>query len=482
MSRRLSLPLTALLLSALPLGTSLFSGCAGMSAPAMGVESMPGRSGEAAPSSAAPSGPAMAGSDAAMADSDDSIAPAGEPPMPMVADAAASEMPVPESAEEVAKVAKVAERKPIQSRPIQVASLTAGTFDDTLNPATLQSFARTMLGSEWTDSIATVLTSPLTVIQVVDTQGRPLADVGVTIQSQRSSSKTLRSGTDGRVVIIRDWDLSGETGSTFMISASGQHARVAFGSRGTQLIIKDSQAQPVRSLDLALVIDATGSMGDEIEYLKAEIANIAGEVARAHPDIDQRYALVVYRDKGDAYVTRDFNFTGNLHRFTRHLSRQQADGGGDYPEAMDRAMLDAAGLQWRDQGARMLFLVADAPPHPETMGQTLNTVEELRGQGVAIYPIAASGVADSAELVMRASAAVSGGEYIFLTDDSGVGNSHAEPHIPCYTVQSLRNSMLRAIESELAGQRIDADPKRTIRQVGSAQDGVCVRTKAQIAG
>lgn len=479
---RLRLPLTALALTALSFGTSVISGCAskesaGMPAPTMMAESLSGASvSEAAPSSATPIASSSAAAPSGVAMADAMPAPSDAP---MTEDAAKSEIAASVSAEPVSTIAK---RMPAASRSIQLASLTAGTFDDTLNPTTLHSFAKTMLGTEWTDSIAATLTTPLTVIQVVDAQGAPLADVGVTIQSQRSPAKTLRSGTDGRVVIIRDWDLRGETDTTFMVSAAGEHTSVAFGSQGTQLIIKNRLAQPVRSLDLALVIDATGSMGDEIEYLKAEIANIAEEVARTHPEIDQRYALVVYRDQGDAYVSRHFDFTPNLNRFTRHLNLQRANGGGDYPEAMDRAMLDAAGLRWRDEGARMLFLVADAPPHPEAMAQTLNTVEELRGQGVAMYPIAASGVADSAELVMRASAAISGGQYIFLTDDSGIGNSHAEPHIPCYTVQSLRNSMLRAIESELAGHRIDADPQRTIRQVGAAQGGVCVRSKTQLAG
>jgi len=383
--------------------------------------------------------------------------------------------------EDMLAEAESEERLPVQARPVQIPELTAGTFDDTLNPATLHAFATSMLNLEGGQTIASALIGPLTVIRVVNGQGAPLADVGVTIEGQRNPAKSLRSGTDGRVVVMSAWDLRGETGDTFVVTAGGEHTVVQVGSQETRLVIRDRAAQPVRSLDLALVIDATGSMGDEIEYLKAEIANIAGEVSRAYPGVDQRYALVVYRDQGDQYVTRHFNFTHNLSRFTKQLSRQQADGGGDYPEAMDAAMLDAAALSWRDNGSRMLFLVADAPPHPGAMAATLNTAEELRGQGVAMYPIAASGVAESAELVMRAAAAMSGGEYIFLTDDSGIGNTHAEPHIPCYSVQTLRNSMLRAIASELAGQRIEADPQRTIRQVGSAQDGVCTAGKPQLA-
>lgn len=459
--RRLARPLSALALLAFS-----FAGCAKKSSPMMSpADSMGGAMAESMSSP---------GSAEAASMDDASAAPSAMPEM-----AAKSE--VAEMDGDMIADAESEERLPVQARPVRIPELTAGTFDDTLNPATLHAFATSMLNLEGGQTIASALVGPLTVVRVVDGRGAPLADVGVTIEGQRNHAKTLRSGTDGRVVIMSAWDLRGETGDTFVITAGGEHAVVQIGSQETRLVVRDRTAQPVRSLDLALVIDATGSMGDEIEYLKAEIANIAHEVARTYPGVDQRYALVVYRDEGDQYVTRHFNFTHNLGRFTKQLGRQQADGGGDYPEAMDAAMLDAAALSWRDRGSRMLFLVADAPPHAEAMAATLNTAEELRGQGVAMYPIAASGVAESAELVMRAAAAMSGGEYIFLTDDSGVGNTHAEPHIPCYSVQTLRNSMLRAIASELAGERIEADPQRTIRQVGSSQGGVCTAGKPQLA-
>ena len=96
-------------------------------------------------------------------------------------------------------------------------------------------------------------------------------------------------------------------------------------------------------------------------------------------------------------------------------------------------------------------------------------------------PPAASGVAEEAELVMRAAALMSGGQYIFLTDDSGVGNPHAEPHIPCYAVEQLATAMTRMIRSELSGQRVEADPQRTIRTVGSGRGGVCEVPKMTVA-
>jgi len=179
-------------------------------------------------------------------------------------------------------------------------------------------------------------------------------------------------------------------------------------------------------------------------------------------------------------VSRSFDFTEDLSRFEDVLGRQSAGGGGDYPEAMDAALDDTSRLSWSQDAAKVVFLVADAPPHAEQMRRTMDAVDDLRGMGAAFYPVAASGVASEAEIVMRAAAAGTGGQYVFLTDDSGVGNTHAEPHIPCYEVQSLRDVMIRMVHTELAGERIAADGQRTIRSVGRSDEGVCeLRARAR---
>ena len=90
-----------------------------------------------------------------------------------------------------------------------------------------------------------------------------------------------------------------------------------------------------------------------------------------------------------------------------------------------------------------------------------------------MYPVASSGVNGEAELTMRATAQITGGRYIFLTNDSGIGNPHAEPHIPCYVVTKLQGAMIRMVESEMIGHRAEPAPGEVIRTVGSPVDGKC---------
>ena len=52
-------------------------------------------------------------------------------------------------------------------------------------------------------------------------------------------------------------------------------------------------------IDLVFVLDATASMGDEIEPVKQHLWAIASRVASGRPAPDLRVGLVVYRDRGD---------------------------------------------------------------------------------------------------------------------------------------------------------------------------------------
>ena len=134
---------------------------------------------------------------------------------------------------------------------------------------------------------------------------------------------------------------------------------------------------------------------------------------------------------------------------------------------MHRGLEEALQLRWRGADtARVLFLVADAPPHAQFMGRTLAAADGLRKQGVALYPVACSGYNDEAEFVMRACALLTGSEFLFLTDDSGIGNAHADPHIPFYHVEKLNEVMVRMITGELAGRRIPAGKGEILRTVG----------------
>ena len=227
-------------------------------------------------------------------------------------------------------------------------------------------------------------------------------------------------------------------------------------------------------LDLVFVVDATGSMADELDWLTRDLLKIVGDAKRRAPGVDIRYGLVLYRDRGDAYVVRNFGFTTTGQRMKRWLRAQNAAGGGDYPEAAADALRAAAGLNWRrGKGERLLFHIADAPPHKAQSKAYLRAANSLARKDVQIFGLGASGVAAESEFLMRQAAAMNNGRYLFLTDDSGVGHGHAEPTITCYRVTRLSGLVRRVLASELSGHRTEARARDVIREVGSYQNGQC---------
>lgn len=229
------------------------------------------------------------------------------------------------------------------------------------------------------------------------------------------------------------------------------------------------------TLDVALVIDTTGSMGDEITYLQTELSDIAGRVVAAHPDAQTRWALVVYKDEGDEYLTRSFDFDGDVATFRAHLDAESASGGGDYPEAAAQALQAATELAWRSDAStsRLAFWVADAPHHAEQRDVLVSAIRTASSLDVHVYPVASSGVDELTEYTMRSSAQLTGGRYLFLTNDSGIGGDHLEPTIPCYFVTRLNDAMLRMIDIELTGVYREPEAAQILRTGGDPASGIC---------
>jgi hypothetical protein len=199
-----------------------------------------------------------------------------------------------------------------------------------------------------------------------------------------------------------------------------------------------------------------------------------------YPDVVQRWALIVYRDQGDDYVVRSFDFTDDVAAFRRNLDAQYAGGGGDIPEAPDQALAALGQLRWTaSSAARLVFWVADAPHHIDRTPSMVNDVRQAYGAGLHIYPVAASGVDELTEHTMRTAAEITGGRYLFLTDDSGIGNDHKEPSIPCYVVTTLRSAMLRMVLMELSGVHVEPGPTDVVRTDGSPVDGRCQLSDGQ---
>ena len=213
-------------------------------------------------------------------------------------------------------------------------------------------------------------------------------------------------------------------------------------------------------IEIMFVIDTTGSMGDEIAYLKAELMDVV-ERAGSATGAKIRLAILLYKDHGDIYVTQYYDFTTDLERQQAVLDTVTASGGGDYPEAVDVALDEAVNQQWSSGNTtKLLFHILDAPPHSYDENKILfrDSVITAAQKGIRMIPVASSGIDKLTEFLLRSEAMMTGGTYTFLTDDSGIGGSHLKPTIGKHTVEFLNEQMLRLIEQYYVGFEIAPVP------------------------
>ena len=183
-------------------------------------------------------------------------------------------------------------------------------------------------------------------------------------------------------------------------------------------------------VEVAFVLDTTGSMGGLIEGAKRRIWSIARHIGEGRPRPDLRIALIAYRDLGDAYVTQVHPFTSDMDEVYQSLSSFRAEGGGDTPEHVSAALRDAVEtLPWSGPRAlKVIFLVGDAPPHVDYQDglDYRRHVAAARQRGIVVDAIQCGNDARTAE-VWREIASTGLGHYAQIDSQGGM-NAQVTPY------------------------------------------------------
>ncbi len=242
---------------------------------------------------------------------------------------------------------------------------------------------------------------------------------------------------------------SGDATATAEFSKDSRDLAVEIGDAGNKLNV----------IEIMLVVDVTGSMGDEIDFLKAELADVVRRIAANDSDTVIKLALLFYRDTEDKVPFDYYDFTDvttdeGLSIQQSAINTQRATGGGDYPEAVDQALDMAVNQQWSTGATtKIIFHVLDAPAHKGSQYETklVNATKNAAEKGIRICPIICSGASDDTEYTMREVAIYTGGTFIYVTDDSGIGGSHHDPNIPNATIELLNSMMVRLVKGYHTG-------------------------------
>ncbi|MBR5381327.1 MAG: VWA domain-containing protein [Oscillospiraceae bacterium] len=375
---------------------------------------------------------------------------AGDMPAPSLA-------PVGEMAVPAVMPAPRPDERPYEPAPEpQAGMLTAAEWNDNEH---FEFFTDVLGRSGWKSMQDTWRIYPLNrvAVRVTDPQTQePVKGASVVLMGEDGALTSAVTDYSGRAWLYYDLSGHGDETPVRVTAEKGgvsAEAEITEGETSVELNLAAPE-DGGRTLDLMFVVDTTGSMGDELEYLKTELRDVIHRVAGANEGLRIRLSVNFYRDEGDEYVVRPFDFTESVNEVVTQISKQYSDGGGDTPEAVEQAFKNALDEHdWSKESVKLMFFVLDAPPHADKQSAPTdmrNCMTKAAEMGIRVIPIVCSGDSYETEYLMRTAAAVSGGTYAFLTDDSGIGNSHLEPTVGEYQVEQLNALMTRLINKYCA--------------------------------
>ena len=353
------------------------------------------------------------------------------------------------------------------SIPSRAASLTAGEVDDNHQWDEYLRYRRMFEGGVVHD----LDVSERYTITVVDANDRPVPNALVRVSADNPIFEGLTYASGQTLFFPRAFPNTDDTqGFRLYVEKDGTSQNIDVGRGQTyEWVVKLDVNRAFGNnvpLDVLFLLDSTGSMSDEIDRIKDSLLSISASISDLPSRPDLRFGMVAYRDRGDEFITRVYDFDHDFHRFADTIREVHADGGGDEPESLNEALHVAVHKpSWRLGNAiRLVFLVADAPPHldyPQDYDYSKEMVEAHR-RGIKIFSIATSGLNDAGEYIFRQIAQHTMGRFIFILYG---GNT---PHqVSGYTVENLDDLVARLVEEELAN--LD---ERDLRQDDSVSDEV----------
>jgi hypothetical protein len=300
-------------------------------------------------------------------------------------------------------------------------------------------------------------------IQVVNTQGEGILGAMVEVLTEDGSVlQTSCTYADGFTMFLPNAYDAAQQENRFQVrvSKNGVVQERELQLSSDVLTVQLDTRQALTKLDLLFLIDATGSMDDEIAAITNNIQYISQEIDALPDAIDVRYGLVSFKDP--YYSTEVWDFTSDVNLFQSQLATLYTAGGDGETlnDGLDRSVHQ---VHWRGgDTVKLVFMIGDEPPgvYPEHPSYSVSMLDALYA-GIKVHPIASSGLDLQGEYIFRQVAQVTMGHFIFLSYDNGASTavttgegqaaegSVADEPFGQYNVAVLHEIVLNLVREEL---------------------------------
>lgn len=268
-------------------------------------------------------------------------------------------------------------------------------------------------------------------VKVLNKQGQPVANAQVRLLDEHGNALwSSWSGQNGTALL---WLTGTGAAKQLVVSLGNREMAVAVDGNLLSLdaspLVLDVPCQQLQGADIRFLLDATHSMRDEFDGLLNSLTA-------------QGYPICLARDVGERFLIQDIS-SGSAPAFTI-----QAAGGGPDEEAIDTLLLAAlAHTDWDTAApARVLVYLTDAKPArtPGAASGMRRAIQLAARKGVAIWPVACSGLDAEGEYLLQSMALQTGGQYAWLEDTPGNTELHRRPILTGDAVRSDLSTWLQA--------------------------------------
>jgi len=168
-------------------------------------------------------------------------------------------------------------------------------------------------------------------------------------------------------------------------------------------------------LEVCIVMDHTGSMGQVIGRARARAASLVKRIAWLVPRF--RAGLVTYDDAPRLRMA----LTTDGEALQEAFGKLVAQGGGDWEEGVDKGIalaLRQERMAWSAKAWRVIIVIGDAPPHMGDVQPLLKRIVKARNDPLYVHSVIVSTVSTHESGVdhFEAIATAGGGIHVTLGD------------------------------------------------------------------